>query len=421
MRDADFILAHAGELVTIADPAGDSSSRRGKALAELYIIPDGAVAALDGRIVWVGATDQLSHNVRLVTGGKEVDAAGRVVTPGLIDAHTHPVFAAPRAMEFALRATGKTYQEIAREGGGIINSVARTRQASFDSLCDMARGVADRMLAHGTTTAEAKGGYGLNRDDEIKLLRVIRAINDSHPIEWVPTALPAHEVPAEYKSDPDAYVTNVCEEILPAIAAEGLAEFNDVFFETGVFNRSQTERIQRTAQKLGFGLKFHADELSDVGGAALAAQMGAVSADHLVYISREGIAALAGSRTIAVLLPGTAYYLDLPKRPPVRQMIDAGVAVALATDCNPGSNMTESLPVAMNQACVLYKMSPAEALVAATINAAWAIRRADLIGSLAVGKQCDLVVWNAQDYREIAYHYGINLAAVVVKGGYVRS
>jgi len=421
MLDADLILTHAGELVIIADPAGDAMPRRGTTLAELHILRDGALAAKNGQVVWVGPMGQCHREVHLTAGGTEIDAHGRVVTPGLVDAHTHPVFAAPRAMEFALRATGKTYQEIAQEGGGIINSVARTRAASFDDLYRLARTVADCMLSLGTTTAEAKSGYGLNKNDEVKLLRVIKAINADHPIDWVPTALPAHEIPSEFKAQPDEYVTLICEEILPAIAAEKLAEFNDVFFETGVFNRAQSERIQRRAQELGLGLKFHADELSDVGGAQLAAQMGAVSADHLVYISPAGIAALAKSNTVAVMLPGTAYYLDLPKRPPVRQMVEAGVAIAVATDCNPGSNMTESLPLAMNQACVLYKMSPAEALVAATINGAWAIRRADRIGSLAVGKQCDLVVWDARDYRELAYHYGVNLATVVVKNGCQQS
>jgi imidazolonepropionase len=209
----------------------------------------------------------------------------------------------------------------------------------------------------------------------------------------------------------------VCEEILPEIAKLKLAEFSDVFFDTGVYDAVQTERIQTRARELGFGLKFHVDELSDVGGAALAAQMGAVSADHLGFVSRAGIAALANSSTVAVMLPGTVYFLDLKRRAPAREMIEAGVALALATDCNPGSNMTESMPLAMNQACVLYKMSPAEALVAGTYNAACAIRRQDRMGALTVGRQADLVVWGVSDYREIAYHYGVNLARRVIKNG----
>ncbi|MBI3661879.1 MAG: imidazolonepropionase [Acidobacteria bacterium] len=422
MLTADFTLIHARELVCITSTPTDSKPWRGSDLSSLGIISDGALAARGGRIIWVGRTDELTRHVQPTSNPTEIDATGRVVTPGLVDAHTHPVFPAARADEFALRAAGKTYQEIAQAGGGIANSVSRTHSASTPDLERLARQVADRMLAGGTTTAEAKSGYGLNRDDELRMLRVIRSINEHHAIEWVPTAMPAHEVPAEFRSNPDLYVTLVMEEILPAIAAAGLAEFNDVFCEAGVFNRSQSQQIQTRARELGFGLKFHADELSDQGGAELAAAMGAISADHLVYISESGIAAMAKSETIAVMLPGTAYYLDLPRRPPVRRMIESGLAVALATDCNPGSNMTESMPLAMNQACVLYKMSPAEALVAATWNAACAIGRADRIGALAPGRQCDLVVWAVGDHRELAYHYGVNLAvAVIKKGRVVRS
>lgn len=418
MITADLLIIHAGELVCISDTASDKP-KRGNDLSEPHIIPDGAVAAEGGRIVWIGKASEVHSHVELKRGGDEIDARGSVVTPGLVDAHTHPVFAAPRQMEFAMRASGKTYQQIAAEGGGIANSVARTRAASEDELYANAVKVADRMLDYGTTTSEAKSGYGLSLADELKMLRVVRRVNDSHAIDWIPTALPAHDIPSEYKSRPDEYVALVCNEILPAIAREKLARFNDVFFETGVFNRKQSFKIQSEARQLGFGLKFHVDELSDVGGAQLAAEMNAVSADHLVYISESGISALAQSNTVAVMLPGTAYFLDLPRKPPVCKMIDAGVAIALATDCNPGSNMTESLQMAMNQACVLYKMTPAEALVAATHNAACAIGRAGAIGSLTVGGQCDAVIWDASDYRELPYHYGVNLATTVVKKGRV--
>jgi imidazolonepropionase len=413
---ADILIVHAGQLVCVTASA-DEAPKRGPALGELHIIDDGAVAMREGRIVWVGRTDQVHHHVELAHGSNEIDAKGSVVTPGMVDAHTHPVFATTREMEFAMRAAGKSYQQIAAEGGGIANSVAKTRAANEDSLFANARAVADRMLALGTTTADAKSGYGLSLDAELKMLRVIRRINETHAIEWVPTALPAHEIPVEFKGKVDDYVKIVANEILPAIASAGLAEFNDVFFETGVFNKAQTVEIQSRARELGFGLKFHVDELSDVGGAAVAAEMGAVSADHLVFISPEGVRALAHSKTVAVMLPGTAYFLDLPRRPPVRSMIEAGVAVGLATDCNPGSNMTESMTIAMNQACVLYKMSPAEALSAGTHNAACAVRRSGRVGSLAVGRQADLVIWNARDYRELAYHYGVNLARTVFKKG----
>lgn len=418
MIDADLLIVHAGELVRIRG-GGSSLPARGRELSELNIVPDGAVAASGGQIVWVGKSDDASSEVRLASSGKEVDASRAVVTPGLVDAHTHPVFAAPRQVEFAMRVAGKSYQQIAAEGGGIANSVARTRVTTEDQLFHNALAVADRMLSFGTTTADAKSGYGLTLDDESKMLRVICKVNACHSIDWVATALPAHEIPVEYKSNPDEYVELICHEILPAIAGERLAEFNDVFFETGVFNRAQSIRIQTRARELGFGLKFHVDELSDVGGAQLAAEMNAVSADHLVYISDDGISALAVSDTIAVMLPGTAYFLDLPRKPPVRKMIEAGVAVGLATDCNPGSNMTESMQLAMNQACVLYKMSPAEALVAATHNAACALSRSSNIGSLVPGHRCDIVIWDAGDFREIPYHYGVNLARTVIKNGKV--
>jgi len=416
MISADLIIVNAGELVRVCDNASPLP-KRGQTLSELCLISDGALAALDGRIVWTGRTSAIASEVRLLPTGTEIDARGRVVTPGLVDAHTHPVFAAPRAMEFAMRVAGKSYQQIAVEGGGIANSVAKTRAATEDDLYHNAYAVAERMLDFGTTTADAKSGYGLTLADELKMLRVIRRINETHPIDWIPTAMPAHEIPVEFKHAPDDYVELVCREILPVIAREKLARFNDVFFETGVFNHDQSKRIQSVAGELGFGLKFHVDELSDVGGARLAAEMNATSADHLVYISDDGIAALSHANTVAVMLPGTCYFLDLPRKPPVRKMIEAGVAVALATDCNPGSNMTESAQLALNQACVLYKMSPAEALVAATHNAACAVAMSGDIGALVPGLACDIVVWDARDHLEIPYHYGVNLASVVIKNG----
>ncbi|HUU47096.1 MAG TPA: imidazolonepropionase, partial [Acidobacteriota bacterium] len=302
-------------------------------------------------------------------------------------------------------------------GGGIVSSVRHTRAAREEHLVALARGVADSMLSLGTTTAEAKSGYGLDRESEIKMLRVIRTVDREHAIDWVPTALPAHAIPPEFKERPEAYVDLIVDVILPAIAAEKLAEFSDIFLEEGAFNHVQTERIQGCARSLGFGLKFHVDQLTPQGGTELAVAMGAVSVDHLEFISDAGIAALAASDTIGVLMPGTAYYLDQADRPPVRRLIAAGAALAVATDMNPGSNMCESMPMALNQACVLYKMSPEEVLVAATRNAAWAVGRADRIGSVAVGKQCDLVVWETEDYRDLAYHYGVNLAATVIKRG----
>ena len=417
MLDSDFQIIHAGQLVTIADADGSNATRRGTELSDLAIIEDGAIVSNNGQIVWVGPTKDLERNVNRTPGGQTFDAQGRVVTPGLIDPHSHPVYAAPREREFEMRAQGKSYQEIAAAGGGIKNSVRTVRESDCDSLVRVGTATADRMLSHGTTTAEAKSGYGLSLEAELKLLEAIKRVNESHVIDWVPTLLAAHEFPPEFASDRDEYVRVLTSEILPIVAGLKFAEFNDIFFETGVYNRDQTETVQARAAELGLGLKFHVDQLTDVGGAELAVQMNAISADHLEFISESGVAAMANSDTIAVMLPGATYFLDQKQRPPVRVMIDAGVIMALATDCNPGSNMSESMPLAMNQACVMYKMTPAEALVASTINAAHAINRAERVGSFVPGKQCDAVVWDVHDYREIAYHYGVNLVVSVVKNG----
>ena len=410
---ADFLLIDCGELVTMA--GGRQGPRLADDLSRLDIMEDAAVAMRDGRIVWTGADPE--RNIELVSGGIELSARMQVVTPGLVDAHTHPVFGGTREREFELRARGKTYAEIAAAGGGIVVSVESVRQTSKAELVALARPRLDRMLHFGTTTAEAKSGYGLNLESEIKSLEVIGELNDQHPIDLVATVLAGHEFPPEYRNDRDGYVRLIVEEILPAVAGRKLAEFSDVFFEAGVFNREQTFAVQSRAQALGLGLKFHADELSDQDGAALAAQMKAVSADHLEHISVDGIRAMAAAGVLAVLLPGTAYYLDLKVRPPVREMIRAGVPVALATDFNPGSCMTESMQMVLNLACVLYKMTPAEAFAAATTNAAWAIRRGHEIGSVEVGQKADLVVWDADNYRQIPYHFGVNLAQMVIKQG----
>lgn len=414
---ADFLLIDCGELLTMAGP--QSGPRVGVDLSRLTILSDAAVAARDGRIVWVGTNPEAE--VELSSGGVEVSAAGGVVTPGLVDAHTHPIFAATREMEFEMRALGKSYAEIAAGGGGIVVSVASLREAGKDELTLKAISRLDRMLQFGTTTIEAKSGYGLNLEDEVKSLEVIREINDRHPVDLVPTVLAGHEFPPEYRDDRDAYVRIIVESILPAVADKRLAEFSDVFFEDGVFNREQTIAVQKKAQSLGFDLKFHVDEMTDQGGAALAAEMKAVSADHLEFISPAGIQKMALAGVIAVLLPGTAYYLDLKDRPPVREMINAGVPVALATDLNPGSCMTESMQMVLNMACVMYKMTPAEAFVAATVNAAWSMNRGREVGSIEVGRNADLVIWDADNYRQVPYHFGVNLAKIVIKKGRVVS
>ncbi len=414
---ADFLLTDCRELLTMAGSA--DGPRTGAGLSRLDAVANAAIAARDGRIVWLGQ-DPDAH-VELLAGGVEISAQGAMVSPGLIDAHTHPVFAATREMEFEMRALGKSYTQIAAAGGGIIVSVVSLRQANHDELFALAKTRLDRMLQFGTTTIEAKSGYGLNVEDEIKTLEVIKALNGRHPVDLVPTVLAGHEFPPEYRDDRDGYVRLIVEEILPAVAEKKLAEFSDVFFEEGVFDREQTIAVQKKAKALGLGLKFHADEMTDQGGAALAAQMNAVSADHLEFISDFGIQQMAEAAVFAVLLPGTAYYLDLAQRPPVRKMIEAGVPLALATDLNPGSCMTESMQMVLNMACVMYKMTPAEAFVAATINAAYSMNRWRDVGALTVGRKADLVVWDADNYRQVPYHFGVNLARMVIKDGRVVS
>jgi imidazolonepropionase len=414
---ADLLITECGELLTMG--SARNGPRTGADLAQLDIVNNASIAVRDGRIVWLGQHPE--DDIELCPGGVELSAAGAVVSPGLVDAHTHPVFAATREMEFEMRALGKSYSQIAAAGGGIIVSVASLRKAGHDELLALARPRLDRMLRHGTTTIEAKSGYGLNVEDEIKTLEVIRILNETHPLDLVPTVLAGHEFPPEYRDDRDGYVRLITEEILPAVARRNLAEFSDVFFEEGVFNREQTIAVQKKAKALGLGLKFHADEITDQGGAALAAQMNAISADHLECISDNGIKQMADAGVFAVLLPGTAYYLDMARRPPARKMIQSGVPVALATDCNPGSCMTESMQMVLNLACVMYKMTPAEAFVAATANAAYSINRGREIGILGVGRRADLVIWDAENYRQVPYHFGVNLARVVIKKGKVVS
>jgi imidazolonepropionase len=318
-----------------------------------------------------------------------------------------------------MRIKGKSYMEIATAGGGINATVAATRTASKADLQAQARKALDRMLALGTTTAEAKSGYGLELDAELKMLEVIRALHEEGPVALVPTFMGAHEVPPEFRQDPEAYVELVVGRMLPEVSRRQLARFCDVFCEAGVFSVEQSERILRTAQALGLEPRVHADELTDLGGAALAARVRARTADHLLFASDEGIRAMASAGVIAVLLPGTAYFLHLGRYARARDMIAAGVPVALATDFNPGSCMTESMPLVLNLACTQMRMLPAESITAATINAAWAVGEADCVGSLEVGKQADLLILDAPNHEHLCYHFGVNLVQTVVKNGKV--
>ena len=416
MLSADLLVEHAAELLTLA--GAHSGPRTGAGLRDVGLVTDGAVAVLEGQVVAVGSTAQVRASVVLAPDATVVDAHGCVVLPGFVDPHTHLVFAGSRADEFEMRLRGATYLDIAASGGGILRTVAATRAADEEALVRLGLARLDRMLRLGTTTAEVKSGYGLSLADELKQLRAIHRASAAHEIDLVATVLAAHAVPPEFAGDPDGYVTLVTQEILPAVAEEDLAEFCDAFCDVGAFTLPQGRRVLEAGAELGLIPKLHADEFSDLGGARLAAELGAVSADHLLRASEAGLAALAEAGTVAVLLPGTAFYLNLPYAN-ARRMIEMGVPVALATDYNPGSSPTWSMPAIISLACIAMKMSPAEAIAAATINAAWAIGMAEEVGSLEPGKAADMTVFDAPDYREIAMPFGSSLVRHVIKRGRV--
>jgi imidazolonepropionase len=373
-----------------------------------------AVAMEGGRIVAVAPEAELARRFR---GSERVDCDGGVLTPGLVDSHTHAVFGRWRADEYALRSRGVPYMEIARRGGGINASVRDLRERSEDELVELTRARLRPMLELGTTTVEVKSGYGLTTEDELKMLRVIRRLDQEGPLELVPTFLGGHEAPPEFAGRRDDYVDLVVEEMIPAVAAERLARFCDVFMEPGVFDAAQSRRILQAGLDYGLVPKIHADELEWSGGAELGGEMGAASADHLGRVSDDGIAALVRSGTVATLLPGTLFFLGRKEYAPARRLLDAGATVALASDFNPGSCATPSLPLIMTIACSQMRMDPLEALVAATRNGARALRLDDGRGTLAFGTPADVVLWDAADYREIPYRYGVRLAKHVWKGG----
>lgn len=409
----NLLLRNAAQLVGVE--SGGRLVKRGDAMREVAIRAGASLLVRDGRIAWLGPDAQTPP---LPPGTEILDATGKLVVPGLVDCHTHLVFAGWRADEFEQRLQGVSYQEIAARGGGINASVRHVRAASTDELKRAARRRLDRLLGFGVTTVEVKSGYGLTLDDEIKCLEVIAALNAEGPLELVPTFLGAHAVPPEFRNDRDGYVRRLTDEMLPEVARRGLAEFCDVFCETGVFSLDESERILAQARSLGLRLKLHADELTPLGGAQLAARLGATSADHLLCVTERGIDALAEAGTVATLLPGTAFFLGVASAP-ARRLIERGVAVALASDCNPGTCPTENVPLIGTMACTQMKMLPAEALTALTLNAAAAVGRSDRVGSLEVGKQADLVICDVPDYRHLFYHYGVSHAWRVVKRGRV--
>jgi imidazolonepropionase len=414
---AELLLIHAGQLVTVA--GASDSPKRGDSLAEIGVIKDGAVAVRDGVITSVGTTEDVLDQVEFHPGIKVLDAGGQVVLPGLVDSHTHLVFAGSREHEFALKIQGMSYLEILKAGGGILSTVRSTRSSTKDDLYRTARIYLDQMLCQGTTTSEVKSGYGLTVADELKMLEVIRELNRTHPVDLVPTFLGAHAVPEEYMDDPEGYLDLIIEEMLPEVAELGLAEFCDVFCEEGVFSVEQSRRLLLAAKSTGLKLKIHADEIVSFGGGELAAELGAVSADHLMAVSEEGIRMLATSGTVAVLLPAATFCLMSGQYAPAREMIREGVAVALASDFNPGSSPVNSLPIVMGIACRQFRMTPAEVISAITINAAHAIGRASEVGSIEAGKKADLVVFDAPSYSYLPYRFGTNLVKTVIKDGNV--
>ncbi|MFN2491473.1 MAG: imidazolonepropionase [Pyrinomonadaceae bacterium] len=395
--------------------AGAARPRTGAEMRELSIITDGALLVDGERIERVGSREEIEP---LISSECEVvDAGGRVVLPGFVDAHTHPIFAGTRVGEFEERSAGATYQQIAERGGGIKSTVRSTRNATLNELVKAGKRYAHWFIRTGTTTAEAKSGYGLTLEDELKILRAIKRVNGEGPLRCVPTFLGAHDIPAEYDTRREQYVELIIEEMLPLIAERKLAEYCDVFCEQKVFTTEESRKILAGARSHGLGLRIHADQLSLSGGAKLAAELKTATADHLEHTDAEGIAALKAAGVQPVLLPGSVYALGSSRYPSARAMIDAGLAIVLATDFNPGSSPTPSMSMILSLASTHMKMTPAEAITASTINAAYTLNRGSQIGSLEPGKCADLVIHDSSDYRELAYFFGLEHAWKVYARG----
>jgi imidazolonepropionase len=413
MNKADLLIIHAAELATLR---GSASPRRGKDQSEIGIIPDGAVAVVDGMVAAAGPTDEITAEYK-AKKSDVIDATGKLVTPGLVDAHTHLVFAGTREEEFELRLRGASYLEIAQAGGGILSTVDKVRAASKAELVKLARPRLRAMLAHGTTTAEVKSGYGLSTPDEIKCLEAIRDLAKVEAVDLIPTFMGAHEVPREFANRRTEYVDLVIQEMIPAVAERRLARFCDVFCEVGVFSIDQSRAILEAGKKAGLAPKIHAEEFKPIGGAELAAEVGAVSADHLMMVNDRGLRALKRGPTVAVLLPGTTYFLGATTYAPARKFIEEGVPVALGSDFNPGTCMNFNLQAILSIACTQLKMTPAEALTAVTVNAAHACAAAEFVGTLEPGKRADVVIWSAPSVRYLCYQFGVNQAETVIKAG----
>lgn len=412
---SSIAVINCSQLVTLSGPA---RPRVGAELRQLSIIADGALLVAGDRIDRVGTRDEIERVIEdSAVDCEMIDAGGRVVMPGFVDAHTHPVFAGTRAGEFEERAGGATYQEISARGGGIQSTVNATRAAGIDDLVEAGRRYAEWFLRTGTTTVEAKSGYGLSLEDELKILRAIRQLDQETPLRYVPTFLGAHSVPPDYRSRREEYIALIVNEMLPSVAGERLAEFCDVFCEENVFTIDESRRILSAAREHGLGLRMHADQLSLSGGARLAAELGTATADHLEHTDADGIAALKSAGVQPVLLPGSVYALGSSRYPQAREMIAEGLAIVLATDFNPGSSPTPSMPMVLSLASTHMKMLPPESITATTINAAYSLGRGKEIGSLEPGKIADFVIHDCEDYRNLAYFFGIEHAWKVFAAG----
>ena len=415
MLHADLLIRHAREILTCAGAAPLTGLRQ----RDVSPLRHASIASLAGRIVAVGPSTTLDTTITLTPGARVIDASACSIVPGFVDAHTHAIFAGDRRDELRRRLAGATYAEIATAGGGILATVVATRAASEDDLVDQTRARLDEMLSAGTTTCEIKSGYGLDLDSEMKMLRVARRLQSAHPIDLATTFMGAHEVPPEYRSNRGGYVDLVVNEMIPAVAGEGLAEWCDVFCEDGVFTPSESERILEAGAARGLKPRIHADELGASGGSQVAARIGARSADHLIFVPQDGIDAMGRAGVTATLLPNAAFYLKLGRYAPARTLIDAGVAVALGTDVNPGGGFSPSMPFALSLACFAMNLTFEEALVAATVNGAWSLDRADEVGSLETGKLMDAVLVRG-DAINLIRNGAPSIVAVIKRGQNVR-
>lgn len=410
-----LIISNAAQLITVAGHSNSPATK--EMMGDINVIENGTVIIEDDKILAAGNHDEIKKKYEsLWAQAEHIDATGKIVTPGLVDPHTHIVYAGSRENEYAMRLQGKTYMEIMNAGGGIHATTRATQQASFVELYEQSKWRMDQFLLHGVTTIEAKSGYGLTVDDELKQLEVAKKLNEDHPLDLVSTFMGAHAVPLDYKNAPDDFVDYVIDEMLPVVAEKELAVFNDVFCERGVFTPEQSKRILEAGKKYNLTPKIHADEIEPYAGAELAAEVGAISADHLLKASDAGIEQMAEKGVIGVLLPGTAFFL-MEEYAWARKMIDRGVPVALSTDANPGSSPTISLQFIMNLGCLNMGMTPEEVITATTINAAHAINQAGSIGSIEAGKIGDLTIFNVPNYLMLSYHYGMNHVDTVIKHG----